>query len=63
MFYFSYLCFHFYLLALKVYQSVPSPPPAASILTPDGTMILGITTPEGSGATEQSKASDYTILN
>jgi len=33
---------------------MPSPPPAASIPTPEGTAIVSITTPQGSGATEQS---------
>ena len=41
-------------MIFKEHPSVPSPPPAARIPTPEGTVIVSITTPQGSGPTEQS---------
>jgi len=40
-------------MVFKEHPSIPSPP-AASIPTPEGTLIVSVTTPQGSGATEQS---------
>lgn len=49
------LYLQYYILTnFKDHPSVPSLPPAAASRTPEGTLIVRITTPQGSGATEQS---------